>query len=83
MQKTEIWAVEYSRIAQFFRCQPDVIPAEGGFEFGACRISVAALEDRRFGGMRLPRTQVSFEGEEAPLNAIYRRFFLEFLSARG
>ena len=83
MQKTEIWAVEYSRIARFFRCQPDVVQTDSGFLFGACRIAVTALEYRRVGSMRLPRTRVAFEGEESALRTIYRRFLLEFLSAGG
>ena len=83
MQKTEIWAVEYSRITGFFRSQPDVVRAGSGFVSGSCRITVTALEDRRLGSLRLPRTLVMFEGGETSLSTIYRRFLLEFLSAGG
>lgn len=83
MRKEEVWAVDDSRIAVFFREQPDVIQTESGFVFRSCRVSVNALEPRRVAGMALPQTRVVFEGEEGSVIPIYRRFLLRFLSAGG
>lgn len=83
MRKTEIWSVELHRIADFFQDQADGRQTESGFVFDDCRITLTELAERRVAGMRLPRTQITFEGEEASVSAIYRRFLLRFLSAGG
>lgn len=83
MRKEEVWAVDDSRIAVFFREQSDVMQTESGFVFHSCRVSVNALEPRRVAGMALPQTRVVFEGEEGSVIPIYRRFLLRFLSAGG
>ena len=83
MKKTEVWAVEQSRIAEFFQSLPDSAQKETVFVFGDCRVTVTALEPRRVAGLALPQTRVVFEGEEASVIPIYRRFLLRFLSAGG
>ena len=83
MRKEEVWAVDDSRIAVFFREQPDVIQTESDFVFHSCRVTVTALEPRRMAGMALPQTRIVFEGEEASVIPVYRRFLLRFLSAGG
>ena len=83
MRRTEIWAVELLRIADFFQDQPDGTRWESGFVFSGCRITLTELEGHRFAGMRLPRIQITFEGEEGAVSAIYQRFLLRFLSAGG
>ena len=83
MKKTEVWAVEQSRIAEFFQSLPDSAQKETDFVFGDCRVTVTALEPRRMAGLALPQTQAVFEGEDAAVNAVYRLFLLRFLSAGG
>lgn len=83
MKKTEVWAVEQSRIAEFFQSLPDSAQKETGFVFGDCRVTVTALEPRRMAGMALPQTLVAFEGEADAVNVISRQFLLRFLSAGG
>lgn len=83
MRREEVWAVDERRIAVFFREQPDASPTESGFAFRGCRVTVTALEPRRMAGMALPQTRVAFEGEDASVISIYRRFLLRFLSAGG
>lgn len=56
---------------------------ESGWAFHVCRVSVTALEPCRVAGLALPQTRVVFEGEEASVIPIYRRFLLRFLSAGG
>lgn len=83
MKKIEVWAVEQSRIAEFFQSLPDSAQKETDFVFGDCHVTVTALEPRRMAGLALTQTQVVFEGEDAAVNAVYRLFLLRFLSAGG
>lgn len=83
MQKEAVWAVDSGRITAFFEEQPGAVPVESGFALPGCRIAVTALESRRMAGLALPQTRVAFEGEDAAVSAVYRRFLLRFLSAGG
>ena len=83
MKKTEVWAVEQSRIVEFFQSLPDSAQKETDFVFGDCRVTVTAPEPRRMAGLALPQTRVVFEGEAAAVSAVYRLFLLRFLSAGG
>ena len=58
MKKTEVWAVEQSRIAEFFQSLPDSAQKETDFVFGDCRVTVTALESRQMAGMALPRHEI-------------------------
>ena len=82
MRIEENWAVPAHRIDAFFRQQPDVSPAENGFRFGDCQITLTPLPMTE-GFFAVHRTLVVMEGAEEPLRQIYRRFFLQFLSAGG
>lgn len=83
MQRSEIWAVDCSRVEDFFRSQPDVNPTGGEFRYGSCEIRLESLPLRRMGGLSFPQTCVSFNGEEENVNEIYHRFFMRFVSAGG
>lgn len=50
MKKTEVWAAEQSRIAEFFQSLPDSAQKETDFVFGDCRVTVTVLEPRRMAG---------------------------------
>lgn len=83
MQKSELWAVERNRIADFFRVQEDVSQTAEDFQFRSCRIRLEQLPGRPVGALSFHQTRITFEGEEADLNQIYRRFFMRFISAGG
>ena len=83
MRKDEIWAVEPKKVLSFFRDQTDLEETEAGFRFSACQITVTALPHKGERFWRTPQTRVVIEGPDPDVNTIYRRFFLQFLSAGG
>ena len=83
MRKEENWAIEESRIRDFFSAQPDVSETEEGFVFGQCRIQLIPVSSQFFGKWPQQRTIVIMEGPEEDTSQIHQRFFLRFLSAGG
>ena len=83
MQKREIWAIPRERIERFFQSQDEVRSCGGAFSFGGCEIRITSMEEREIGRLRFPQTRMEFEGPEADLKEIYRRFVLQFISAGG
>ena len=83
MRKDEIWAVESNKVLPFFQEQADLEETGTGFRFAACQITVTALPQKGEGFWRIPQTRVVMEGPDQDVNIIYRRFFLQFLSAGG
>ena len=83
MQKEEIWAIPFDQAEQFFLRQSDVKITDRGFLFERCSIEVFCLPHRRESFWRVPQTKISMEGPEEDLNTIYRRFFVQFVSAGG
>ena len=84
MMKEEIWSVSIQRARSFFREQPDV-EEEGlnAFRFGSCRIELTELKPKGMGVWAAKRIQVRMEGDEADVEDIYHRFFIQFLSTGG
>ena len=83
MRKEEIWAIPSAQVKAFFQQQPDVTVLAQSFRFGVCFIAVAELPPRGDGFWRMPQTKITIEGPEDDLNKIYRRFFVQFISAGG
>ena len=84
MRKEELWAVSLERAQTFFRNQPEVTTEEdNAFAFRSCRISLTELPSNGTGFWAAKRIRLCIEGEAADVDAIYRRFFLQFLSAGG
>ena len=83
MRKDEIWAVSLEKIESFFRQQPDVADAGQELRYEGCRILLTALPLKGEGFWQTPQTQIVMDGPEQDVTAIYRRFFLQFLSAGG
>jgi len=84
MIKEEIWSISIQRARAFFREQPDV--AEEGlnaFSFGSCSIRLTELKPKGMGVWAAKRIQVRMEGEEADVQNIYHRYFIQFLSTGG
>jgi hypothetical protein len=84
MRKEEIWSVSIQRARAFFREQEDVTE-EGmnDYVFGTCRISLTELKPKGMGVWAAKRIQVCMEGEDADVEAIYHRYFIQFLSTGG
>ena len=84
MTKEEIWSVSIQRVRDFFQAQPDVTAANGdSYTFQSVHITLEELEPTGSSIFSASRTRLVLEGPEEEVNAIHRRFFLQFLSAGG
>ena len=84
MKREEIWSVSLQRAGSFFREQGDVTEnGINGFAFRSCKIQLTELKPRGMGIWAARRIQVRMEGEDADVESIYHRFFIQFLSAGG
>ena len=84
MMKEEIWSVSIQRARVFFREQEDVIEENiNCFIYGSCRIQLIELKPKGMGIWAAKRIQVRMEGEDADVETIYHRFFIQFLSTGG
>lgn len=84
MKKEEIWSVSIQRARSFFREQEDVTE-EGlnAFCFRSCRITLTELKPKGMGVWAAKRIQLNMEGEDADVEDIYHRYFIQFLSTGG
>ena len=53
------------------------------FVFGSCRVTLTELKPKGMGVRAAKRIQVRMEGGEADMEAIYHRYFIQFLSTGG
>jgi len=84
MIKEEIWSISIQRARGFFREQADVTEADANtFSFRSCRISLTELKPKGMGVWAARRIQVRMEGEDADVEEIYHRYFIQFLSTGG
>ena len=84
MIKEEIWSISIQRARGFFREQEDVTEADANtFSFRSCRISLTELKPKGMGVWAARRIQVRMEGEDADVEEIYHRYFIQFLSTGG
>ena len=83
MVKEENWAIDPKRVRAFFAEQPDAVAWEDGFLIGGCRVTFIPVSGTLLGKWAMSRTIIRFEGDEEAVEAVYRRFFLRFLSAGG
>ena len=83
MVKEENWAIAPERVRAFFAEQPDAVALEDGFLLGGCRVTLTPVSGVLLGKWAMPRTIIRFEGDARAAEAVYRRFFLRFLSAGG
>ena len=84
MMKEEIWSISIQRARNFFREQEEVIE-EGinDYMFRSCRIHLTELKPKGMGVWAARRIQVRMEGEDADVENIYHRYFIQFLSTGG
>ena len=84
MTKDEIWSISIQRARAFFREQEDVLEEDANtFSYGTCRIRLTELKPKGMGVWAAKRIQVRMEGEKADVEAIYHRYFIQFLSTGG
>ena len=84
MIKEETWSVSIQRARAFFREQADV--TEEGinhFVYRTCRITLTELKPKGMGVWAAKRIQIHMEGEDADVEDIYHRYFMQFLSTGG
>ena len=84
MIKEETWSVPIQRARAFFREQEDVTE-EGinDYSFRSCHIHLTELKPKGMGVWAAKRIQVRMEGEDADVETIYHRYFIQFLSTGG
>ena len=84
MMKEEIWSVSIQRARSFFREQEDVTEESiNCFSYGACRIQLTELKPKGMGVWAAKRIKVQMEGDDADVEDIYHRYFIQFLSTGG
>ena len=84
MLKEEIWSISIQRARSFFRDQEDVTEDDGNnYRYRSCRIRLTELAPRDMGFWAAKRIQIRMEGEDADVENIYHRYFIQFLSAGG
>ena len=84
MLKEETWGIAIDRARRFFREQPDVQEETPNcFRHGSCAVTLTELKPKGMGVWAAKRCRVRFEGDDADTEAIYHRFFIQFLSTGG
>ena len=84
MIKEEIWSIPMQRARTFFREQNDVTEESANiYHFHTCRIALTELKPKGMGVWAAKRIQIRMEGEDADVENIYQRYFIQFLSTGG
>ena len=84
MTKEETWSVSLQRARTFFREQSDVVEENANcFLFKSCRITMTELKPKGMGVWAAKRIRIHMEGEDADVEDIYHRYFIQFLSTGG
>ena len=84
MIKEETWSVSLQRARAFFREQEDVTEESPNvFVYGTCRVTLTELKPKGMGVWAAKRIQIRLEGDDADLETIYHRYFMQFLSTGG
>ena len=84
MVKEAVWSISLQRAQDFFRAQADVQEESPVvFWLSDCRITLTELPPRGTGIWSAKQMRLCIEGESAGVEAIYHRFFLQFLSTGG
>ena len=84
MIKEETWSVSIQRARSFFRDQEDVAEETmNSFRFNTCCITLTELKPKGMGVWAAKRIRLHMEGEDADVENIYHRYFMQFLSTGG
>ena len=79
----ENWAVDPDRVRDFFTSLDGCVPTSEGFGLDGCTVTLTEASGNLMGRWPMRRSILRFEGEESAVKAVYRRFFLTFISAGG
>ena len=84
MIKEETWSISIQRARAFFREQEDVTEENiNSFTCGSCSITLTELKPKGMGVWAAKRIRIRMEGEDADVESIYHRYFIQFLSTGG
>ena len=84
MTKEETWSVSIQRARSFFRDQEDVTEESMNvYLFKSCRVTLTELKPKGMGVWAAKRIKDHMEGEDADVEDIYHRYFIQFLSTGG
>ena len=84
MIKEETWSIPVQRARSFLREQEGVEEENINiFLFRSCRITLTELKPKGMGVWAAKRIRVHMEGDDADVEDIYHRFFIQFLSTGG
>lgn len=84
MLKEETWSVSMEKAKAFFRAQEDVaVESPTVFLFNTARVTLTELKPKGMGMWAAKRIKLHIEGGDEDVNAIYHRFFMQFLSTGG
>lgn len=84
MIKEETWSISIQRARSFFREQADVTEENANvFLCGSCRITLTELKPKGMGVWAAKRIKIHMEGDDADVESIYHRYFMQFLSTGG
>lgn len=84
MIKEETWSISIQRARSFFREQTDVTEENANFFLcGSCRITLTELKPKGMGVWAAKRIKIHMEGDDADVESIYHRYFMQFLSTGG
>ena len=79
----ENWAVDPELVRGFFEEFPNAEATHDGFLLDSCKVRLTPIDATLLGKWSMKRTIIRIEGPEEAVNALYRKFFLRFLSAGG
>ena len=84
MVKEAVWSISMQRAQAFFRAQADVREENPSvYHYESCRICLTELPPRGTGIWTAQQLKLCIEGPQDRVEAIYHRFFLQFLSTGG
>lgn len=84
MRKEETWSISIQRARAFFREQEDVTEESADvYVYGTCRITLTELKPKGMGVWAARRIRLQMEGGTEDVEAIYHRYFIQFLSTGG
>ena len=82
MMINENWAVSKKRIDEFFLSLDGIRKYGDTYAYKGCTVTLTETSGQ-VGSIPVSRTQIVITGDDEDVGALYKRFFLRFLSAGG
>ncbi|MBR6800167.1 MAG: hypothetical protein IKM61_00245 [Eubacteriaceae bacterium] len=84
MIKDEVWSVSLDRAVRFFDSLEDVEKTnENEYRYLSAVIRLTELKPKGMGIWAAKRIKLHIEGNDEDTEAVYHRFFIQFLSTGG